>query len=195
MAACWALKEKYWLSSLKITLEAQSGLQFWHIVKKHMQQIRTYCSSGGVIRAFEPGAPLLCSYPLDDGLTPSLSYSHYPSQHFVMRSHLWWYGIPVCHLVTSFTNNMRDVLSICLSVYLSVYWGKGHCVRMGETCEGDFLRPQTCINIRHWLWLQHSLLFNKCCGAKEDRWGSWGVTGTGEVGVEEKAEEERGQAI
>lgn len=80
MAACWALKEKYRLWTLKLPLEAQSCLPFWHIVKKQMQQIRTYCSSGGIIRAFEPWASPLCFCPLSDKLTPSVCYSYYPSQ-------------------------------------------------------------------------------------------------------------------
>lgn len=71
MAACWALREKYWLWSFKVPLEAQSCLPFWHIVKKQMLQIRTYCSSGGEISAFDSWAPQLCPVPLSDKLTLS----------------------------------------------------------------------------------------------------------------------------
>lgn len=113
-AACWALKEKYWLWSFKIPLDAQSGLQFWHIVKKQMQQIRTYCSSGGVIRAFEPWAPLLCPCALGDKLTPSLSYSYYPSRCLLWKAICGDVASVVCHFVTSFTNDMMDVSCVCL---------------------------------------------------------------------------------
>lgn len=53
-----------------------------------------------------------------------------PQSASVMKSHLWWYGLPVCHKFT----NKKDHLSVC--------WGKGQCVGMGKTCEGDFLSPE-----------------------------------------------------
>ncbi len=124
--ACWALKEKYQLWSLKIPVEAQSSLQFWHIVKKQMQQIRTYCSSGGVISLWTVSstALLMPSWWKTDSITRLFIL---PQMASVMKSCQWWYGIAVCHLVSSLTNNKKDVSST---------WGKGQRVRMGGICGG-----------------------------------------------------------
>lgn len=154
-----------------------------------MLQIRTYCSSGGCnksLTTMSSTALLLSSWWQTDSITflfilPESALCHQEPSVVIRHPCLsfWW-------LPPQITWGMCCV---------SVCWGKGQRVRVGETCEGDFLSPRSRLNTHHWLWLQHSLLFNKCCGAKEDGWGSWGVTGAGVVGVEKEAEEERGQAI
>lgn len=160
MAACWALKEKYWLWSLKIPLEAQSDLQFRHIVKKHMQQIRTYCSSGGVIRGFEPWAPLLSSCPLDDKLT-LLSYSYYPSQCLS-----WKAFSNKASLFIRLPSQIPQRMSTEVKVSV-LRWDR----------QMSTIGQKTFTNVCS----RTAYILIKYCHAKVDRWESWVVTGAEEV--------------